>query len=629
MEIWGLLTVLCLLITKYFPMKKSLLTIAILAFCIFLFAQPNLSLQTFASGFSRLTDITNCGDDRLFVIERDGRIRIIEADGTVLPTPFLDINPRVNSGQSEQGLLGLAFHPDYLNNGFFYVYYTDNGEDTQVSRFSVSATDPNVADPNSELKMLDANQPFWNHNGGCLKFGPDGYLYITLGDGGSGGDPQGNGQNRQTFLGKMLRIDVDNGTPYSIPSGNPFADDDFTLDEIWALGLRNAWRYSFDRITGDVWIGDVGQNSWEEIDFQPANSAGGENYGWRCYEGDHSYNTAGCADMSMMTFPVFEYSNSLAQGCSVTGGFVYRGCEMPGLFGHYLFTDYCTGKFWSITPDGSDWKTVELANLNDNNFSAFGESSKGELFVVGHGNGTVSRIVSTSGILTATSETCAGDQDGAIALTIPTDQLIEPVWNDGSTELARNDLAPGTYSIEVKTTNGCVFTEEKEVLAGMPYLDLPIITVGADDELSTDAVANSYQWYLNGNPIAGATEMTYTALETGDYSLVVANANGCETASDVVSVTVTVTLEQLGFASASLTPNPFENALRLQLLTAQPMAIEIEIADANGKTFHQENLSINGQLDKTFNLQDHPAGVYFFTIKNGKGEWSQRIIRVD
>ena len=194
-------------------MKKSLLTALLMASCFFLFAQPNFSLQNFASGFTRLTDITNCGDDRLFVVERDGRIRIIQADGTVQAIPFLDINPRVNSGQSEQGLLGLAFHPDYLNNGYFYVYYTANNENTQVSRFSVSANDPNAADPDSELKMLDASQPYWNHNGGCMKFGPDGYLYISIGDGGSGGDPQGNGQNRQTFLGKLLRIDVDNGSP--------------------------------------------------------------------------------------------------------------------------------------------------------------------------------------------------------------------------------------------------------------------------------------------------------------------------------------------------------------------------------------------------------------------------------
>ena len=197
-------------------MKKVILTFGMLAFCLSLFAQPNLSLQSESSGFSRLVDIANCGDNRLFVVERDGRIRIILADGTVLPTPFLDINGRVDSGQSEQGLLGLAFHSDYLNNGYFYVYYIDNSEDTQVSRFSVSDSDPDVADPDSEFKILDASQPFWNHNGGCLKFGPDGYLYISLGDGGSANDPQGNGQNRQSLLGKILRIDIDNGDPRSV-----------------------------------------------------------------------------------------------------------------------------------------------------------------------------------------------------------------------------------------------------------------------------------------------------------------------------------------------------------------------------------------------------------------------------
>lgn len=608
-------------------MKKPLLTITFLAFCLFLLAQPNLSLQSFASGFSRPTDITNCGDDRLFVVERDGRIRIIQADGTVQSTPFLDINPRVNSGQTEQGLLGLAFHPDYLNNGYFYVYYTDNGEDTQVSRFSVSTANPNAADPDSELKMLAANQPFWNHNGGCMKFGPDGYLYISLGDGGSGGDPQGNGQNRQTFLGKMLRIDVDNGEPYTIPADNPFANDDQTLDEIWALGLRNAWRFSFDRVTGDMWIGDVGQNEWEEIDFQPANSPGGENYGWRCYEGNHTYNLGNCDDMSTMTFPVFEYSNSFTEGCSVTGGFVYRGCEMPGIYGHYIFADYCSGKFWTITPDGNNWKTVELANLNNNNFSAFGETNTGELFVIGHGNGAVAKITSTSGILAVANETCEGQNDGSISLTIPTDQLIDAVWSDGSTDLERTGLAPGMYSLEVKTTNGCVFTEEKEVTAGPAYPAQPVITIGSDDLLSTDVVADSYQWFLNGNAIPGATSTSYTALETGNYSVVASNGNSCESASEEVSITVTATWVQLGFEQVSISPNPFDEGLLLQINSNEQMTVSIQFADASGQSIRQETQVVNGVFEKKYTLQDLPSGIYFITLKNDKGEWSQQVVK--
>ncbi len=607
-------------------MKKLLPLVTIFTCCSFLFAQPNLSLQSFASGFSRLTDLTHCGDDRLFVLERDGRIRIIGADGTVQATPFLDINPRVNSSQSEQGLLGLAFHPDYLNNGYFYVYYTANNENTQVSRFSVSA-DPNLADANSELKILDANQPFWNHNGGCMKFGPDGYLYISLGDGGSGGDPQNNGQKRQTFLGKLLRIDVDNGTPYAIPADNPFADDDETLDEIWALGLRNAWRFSFDRVTGDLWMGDVGQSNWEEINFQPANSTGGENYGWRCYEGDHPFNTSNCAAMSEMTFPVFEYSNSFSQGCSVTGGFVYRGCQFPALYGRYLFTDFCSGKFWSITPDGNDWQTVELADLNNNIFSSFGENNDGELFVTGHGNGTVYRITSSSGFLAATNETCTSNNDGAIAITIPTDQLTDPVWNDGSTELNRTGLAPGLYNLEVKTTNNCVFSGQIEVAAGLPYPDQPLITIDNDNVLSTAVVADSYQWYLNGNEIAGATSSSYTAVESGDYQVVAINGNNCSTASDEVSITVTATWEQLGLEQVSLSPNPFNNSILLRIAASQPTTVSIRFSDANGKVIQQEKQVVPGTFEKNYDLHQLPAGVYFLQLKTENGEWSEQIVK--
>ena len=541
-------------------MKKTLLPFLALAFCLPVFSQPSLSLETVANGFNRLVDLTNCGDDRLFVVERNGYIRIIEADGTVLPTPFLNIDPRVDSGQSEQGLLGLAFHPDYSNNGYFYVYYIDNNENTQLSRFSVSDTDPNVADPDSEFKILDANQPFWNHNGGCIKFGPDGYLYISLGDGGSGGDPLDYGQNRQTFLGKMLRIDVDNGDPYSIPADNPFAMDDFTLDEIWSLGLRNVWRFSFDAVTGDMWMGDVGQSDWEEIDFQPASSTGGENYGWRCYEANHIFNTAGCPDASELVFPVFEYANSFQQGCSVTGGFVYRGCEMPALYGHYIFADFCSGKFWSITPDPNatvGWSTVELANLNDNNFSSFGENSDGELFVIGHGNGVVSKITSNSGMLAGTDETFGGLSDGTITFTIPTDQFTSVNWSDGSPEINRTDLAPGIYSVEVTTSNGCTFTEDIQINEGI--------------------TASSF--------------------------------------------------EQLGLADVVLSPNPFDRSLQLRMTPSKPFTGSVHFTDVQGKSFIQEKITTNGVFEKTYSLQDLPAGVYYFTIKNENGEWSERVVK--
>ena len=375
---------------------------ALLVLSLGLICQPAsaqvLSLETFASGFNDPVDITNAGDGRLFIVEQDGVIRIVDEDGSVLPTPFLNIDPRVRSTGNEQGLLGLAFHPDYQNNGYFYVNYSINPSgDSRISRFKVTA-DPNIADPNSELIIYEFTQDFSNHNGGDLNFGPtDGYLYIGTGDGGSAGDPFNRAQNGLSPLGKMLRIDVDNpsnGNNYGIPASNPFVGNPAVLDEIWALGLRNPWRFSFDRQTHDMWIGDVGQNAWEEIDFQPASSAGGENYGWRCYEGNNSFNTGGCGPIGNYVFPVIAVNHS--GNCSITGGYVYRGQKYPNLIGKYLYTDYCSGRFWTLEPDGQGgWTNALLADLAFG-FTTFGEDQNGELYVANIGNGLVYRVTDSS-----------------------------------------------------------------------------------------------------------------------------------------------------------------------------------------------------------------------------------------
>ncbi len=630
MEIWDFdqFQYHILIMTNCTPFK-NFIPIFIIAFTsVTVFAQPELVLSNFATGFNSPVDIANSGDERLFIVEQGGVVWVLDAGGNKLPAPFLDIDDRVGSG-GERGLLGIAFHPDYPNSGYFFVNYTNNSGDSRISRFSVTDADPNIADPDSELILLEVSQPFGNHNGGCIKFGLDGYLYTTLGDGGSGGDPQGNGQNRQAFLGKMLRIDVDGGSPYSIPDSNPFSTDDETLDEIWALGLRNAWRFSFDRVTGDVWTGDVGQSNWEEIDFQPASSPGGENYGWRCYEGDHTFNTGGCDDASTMTFPAFEYSNSSSLGCSVTGGFVYRGCEFQGLYGHYIFTDFCSGIFWSIVSDGQGgWITNQLANLTNNNFSTFGENSGGELFVAGLSTGIISKVTSSSGMLSATGESCEGENDGSISFTIPTDQFTSILWNPDILGPTPTNLAPGMYSVEVTTSNGCNFMQTIEVGAGEPSPDQPIVNVDQDGVLTTDAIADSYQWYFNGVPISGATDNSHVATESGNYSLVVSNANGCETTSLEVTVTITSTAyQELGFEMASITPNPFQNTIQLRLETPQQMGFEIIISDSSGKIIRDEDQSANGSFEKTFNLQDLPSGIYYFSIKNKKGDWTEQVVK--
>jgi len=332
------------------------------------------------------------GDTRLFVVEQGGRIRIVSG-GMTLGTPFLDISGGDFTSGGEQGLLGLAFHPSYAANGRFFLDYTDNNGDTVIGEYRVSA-DPNVAMPAQVQRILFITQPYSNHNGGNLLFGPDGYLYIGMGDGGSGGDPDGNGQNLGTLLGKMLRIDVDGGSPYAIPPGNPFAGMGGRRPEIWAYGLRNPWRFSFDRTTGDLWIGDVGQGAWEEIDFEPA-GVGGRNYGWSCREGNHDYD--GCPG----TFigPVFEYSHGSGPfiGQSVTGGYVYRGSALPSCYqGAYFFADYVDGWVASFKYTGSPVANADVTDqtmLSGGNVSSFGQDSAGELYIVGHSSGRIYKVI--------------------------------------------------------------------------------------------------------------------------------------------------------------------------------------------------------------------------------------------
>jgi glucose/arabinose dehydrogenase len=358
------------------------------------FAQSILTLKPFVSGFKKPIDIAHAGDNRLFIVEQDGYIWVVDSSGNRAAQPFLDIDARVRSTGGEQGLLGLAFHPDYQQNGFFYVNYTRHPDGvTRISRFSRSAQDPEKANLNSELVLMEVPQPYNNHNAGCLKFGPDGYLYLTMGDGGSGGDPLNSGQNRQSLLGKILRIDVDvDFAPYKVPPDNPFLGDTTYLPQIWSLGWRNPWRFSFDRLTGDMWIADVGQNQREEINFEAAGD-GGRNYGWRCYEGSLPYNTNSCPPVSAFTPPVFEYNNP-ALGCSVTGGFVYRGARFPELEGMYIFADFCSGRWWGtrFSATDSSFTTVLLADWTNFEYVTFGEDKWGELYVSELSGGRILRV---------------------------------------------------------------------------------------------------------------------------------------------------------------------------------------------------------------------------------------------
>ncbi|KPV50879.1 glucose dehydrogenase, partial [Kouleothrix aurantiaca] len=317
------------------------------------------------------------GSGRLFVIEKTGTIAILK-DGQRAAAPFLDISSLITDNGSEQGLLGLAFHPKYSENGIFFVYYTASNGDNTLARYKVSSS-PDVADPNSGVVMFRQEDPAPNHNGGMLAFGPDGYLCVGLGDGGGAGDTYGNAQNRNTLLGKLLRLDVDKGDAYAIPADNPWPNGGDARPEIWAYGLRNPWRFSFDRDTGDLYIGDVGQNQYEEIDMQPAGAKGGINYGWNTREAMHCFRSNSCASDGLVD-PVAEYSHD--EGCSVTGGYVYRGAAVPGLAGTYLYGDYCSGTIWGLRRDAAgQWQQSKLLSSGAN-LSSFAEDQDGELYLI-------------------------------------------------------------------------------------------------------------------------------------------------------------------------------------------------------------------------------------------------------
>jgi glucose/arabinose dehydrogenase len=349
-------------------------------------------VEVVVDGLAAPLAITSAGDGsgRTFVVQQGGQIRIVR-DGKLVATPFLDISGRITTG-GERGLLGLAFHPNFPSDPRLFVDYTDTKGDTQVSSFTVDPATPDVADPASEVRILHVTQPFANHNGGAVVFGPDGFLYISMGDGGSGGDPQGNGQSLNTLLGKILRIDIDHtdgGRAYAIPAGNPFASRSDAMPEIFLYGLRNPWRMSFDRATGDLWIGDVGQNLWEEIDVARSGTSG-QNFGWNTMEANHCFSPASDCVQTGLTLPVAEYSHDA--GCTVIGGNVYRGSAQAALVGGYLFADYCSGTIWAIDPAGDTLRTPTIVGQGSGNISSFGEDESGELFATDISGGRLLRV---------------------------------------------------------------------------------------------------------------------------------------------------------------------------------------------------------------------------------------------
>ena len=692
---------------KYFlPLLCCLLPLALLA-------QPKIKLVDFASGFSRPVGIEHCGDSRLFIIEKVGKIWILDSLGNKQATPFLDITSKVKSSGNEQGLLGLAFHPDFATNGYFFINYIKTDGNTRVARYSRSTIDSTVADPNSELVILEQTQPYSNHNGGSTRFGPDGYLYLGLGDGGSGGDPQGNGQKTTTFLAKLLRIDVNNSsidTPYVIPPDNPFFGSTTSKPEIWAYGLRNPWRFSFDRLNGDLWIGDVGQNAREEIDYQAAGTPGGRNYGWNCFEGAIPYG-AGCV-VANHTLPVFDYLNP-SIGCSVTGGFRYRGSKYPELYGKYLFTDYCSGRWWTLTQNVNGTFTgAIIADLADNSYTTLGEDVNGELYVATDGGGKIQKITELcsgfhfSGM--ASGAVCDSSFAGTIFLDVTGG--LAPItykWSNGSTDKDIVYLNPGQYIVTVKDANTCERRDTFNIASASPAAPLlsatgdlylcagdtatlaasspPVDSVAYTYQwfrdgvvipgetnsvlLTTDpgqyqvrllgicnsalsAIANvqiepvlapvivaqgdtlqvvtgvwpNYQWLLNNQPIAGATDSMYVAIQSGVYSVITTSATGCVFQSGSIEVVVSGTVLPANVTKFSLAPNPAFDRAILTMELRRGENTTICMTDSQGRTIfsqsHQEQ-----KITLPIDMRALPAGTYFLQIQTEKGAFVRQLVR--
>ncbi|HPE97285.1 MAG TPA: PQQ-dependent sugar dehydrogenase [Chitinophagales bacterium] len=587
-------------------------------------AQPIIDLELITTGFNEPVDIASAGDERLFIVSRHGTIEILYPDLSV--STFLDIDDRVGSGGGEQGLQGLVFHPDYASNGFFYVNYTDTLGDTHISRFSVSAGDPDLADPDSELLLIYADQPANNHNSGDLNFGPDGYLWLCTGNG--GGPANGNAQDTTSILGKVLRIDVDGGSPYAIPADNPFIGEP-GVDEMWALGLRNPWRFSFDRLTGDLWIADVGGAIKEEVNFRPVSSGGGENYGWQCYEA--SYQSALCDTSIDFTFPIFEYNhNPFTGGYAITGGFVYRGNAYPHLYGYYTTIDYVTGNAWALHSDGMGGWLVDTLGFLVDHITSFGEDQNGEIYACEKDAGNIYRLKDLCGSFALTSditdETALGVSDGSIDLTVTGGNAPYSIsWSTGASSEDLSGLSADTYTVTVTDDLGCVQTGVFEVaqLCG-PAIDVQVsdITTSSATISWSPSGAGLYKVQyitMGGTPgqiTTPDTSVTLSGLDAGAvYVFRVRNKCSGTTATYTASgAFMTDPLRDGMVSGLEVFPNPTTGLLYLQ---SDMQDTPVLIRDVSGNPVMHYTV-----CPEVIDLSGLPNGIYILEI-HGR---SQQII---
>lgn len=544
-------------------------------------AQPEIGYQTVTSGLNNPIDVVTApGDSRLFIAQQNGLIRIW--NGTAL-SDFINIGSVLtNPAGGEQGLLSIAFHPSYNTNRYFFVWYTNTTGAVTLARYRRNAINPDIADVASAQVLLSIPKPgspyFTNHNGGKLLFGTDGMLYIGTGDGGSGGDPFGNAQNGNSLLGKMLRLNVNSfatSAPfYDIPLDNPFlAPADGILDEIYAIGLRNPWRWSFDRANGDMWIGDVGQGLWEEVNWLPAGSTAGVNYGWKCYEGAHIYSGGGCSPTDTIS-PVFEYGhNNTTGGFSITGGYVYRGSEFPTLQGYYLTTDYVSTNLWLIKPNGTGGFTSTQQSGVFNNISSFGEGADGTLYAVRRSNGTLYKVIVTSVVPVTLTRFIGTPNIGYNQLSFAS-----------SAEINTN-----AYHIEYSTNN-------------QQFIRVGLVAA------NRIASGSSYNYRHNVNSLGNAY-----------YRLAIEDVDGS------IRYSETIHLVSTDVKGVKIYPTVINNGL-VNVVLSKPVK-SIQLMNSNGAMVFQKNmLGMAGSIPVY--LPTLPAGVYVLSVMgNGFTEKEKLIIQ--
>ncbi|MDB5283412.1 MAG: hypothetical protein JWO06_2487 [Bacteroidota bacterium] len=618
-------------------MKKVLLALCGLMIAFFSSAQlPKLNLVQIASGFLSPVDIKNCGDNRIFVVEQAGKIRIMDKSGNIRSTPFLDISSHVLSVGNEQGLLSVAFSPNYKVDSCFYVNYitgTGNGS-TVISRFHVSA-DSNVADAGSEKVLLTFTQPYTNHNGATLMFGPDGYLYDTQGDGGNAGDPYHMGQNKNVFLGKILRMDVNHpDTTYLIPPTNPFVDSLNTKHEIWAYGVRNPWRCSFDRLTGDMWIGDVGQNLYEEVDFQPAASTGGEDYGWNCREGFHPYDTS-CANSTGFIDPIFEYVHSTGNGCSITGGYVYRGAQFSRLFGRYFFTDFCSGRFIGVRQTSPGVFAVDtFHSFLTNMYSTFGQDNDYEMYIAGRSNGKIYHLTDTANcqpvayIMPDSFENC-----NQVKLTALVGDSLNYQWYNSSGALNGSSsqyiaTTTGWYKVKVaKAQLGCEsFSDSVYVTVHGPDVlidSIPIVSYcTSDTPVLLDGFITPAGGVYTGAAVVNGFFDPASGLVNDTVYYTYTNSYGC-ISQDTFTVVVRVCVglnEVKDDLLFNVYPNPNNGVVNVDVRTENSQQVRLIVTDALGKIYSKMELT-SGSSPKTVpvDLSSLSKGVYLLKLSGESG----------